>query len=45
MNRQTNGKAVPNNKKSKRLRFKIEKLEERIAPAKGGIPGPGDGGH
>jgi len=24
-------------------RFKIEKLEERIAPAKGGITGPPDG--
>ena len=24
-------------------RFKIEKLEERIAPAKGGLPGPPDG--
>ncbi len=25
---------------TKKPRFKIEKLEERIAPAKGGIPGP-----
>lgn len=25
-------------------RFRIEKLEERIAPAKGGYPGPPDGG-
>ena len=25
--------------KAKKLRFKIEKLEERIAPKKGGIPG------
>ena len=25
-------------------RFKIEKLEERIAPRKGGIPGPPDPG-
>ncbi len=34
---------------TKKPRFKIEKLEERIAPAKGGIPGPPDhsnaGGH
>ena len=29
---------------TKKPRFKIEKLEERIAPAKGGIPGPPDGG-
>jgi len=27
---------------TKKPRFKIEKLEERIAPAKGGIPGPPD---
>ena len=26
--------------KAKKPRFKIEKLEERIAPARGGIPGP-----
>lgn len=25
---------------AKELRFRINKLEERIAPAKGGIPGP-----
>lgn len=25
--------------RSKQARFRIEKLEERIAPAKGGIPG------
>jgi hypothetical protein len=30
---------------TKKPRFKIEKLEERIAPAKGGIPGPPDGGY
>jgi hypothetical protein len=30
--------------KAQRPRFKIEKLEERIAPAKGGIPGPPEGG-
>ncbi len=29
---------------TKKPRFKIEKLEERIAPAKGGIPGPPEGG-
>ena len=29
---------------AKKPRFKIEKLEERIAPAKGGIPGPPDHG-
>ena len=29
---------------TKKPRFKIEKLEDRIAPAKGGIPGPPDGG-
>ena len=29
---------------TKNPRFKIEKLEERIAPAKGGVPGPPDGG-
>lgn len=28
---------------AKKPRFKIEKLEERIAPAKGGIPGPSEG--
>lgn len=28
---------------TKKSRFHIEKLEERIAPAKGGIPGPPDG--
>ncbi len=34
--------------KAKKPRFKIEKLEERIAPRKGGIPGkpdPGDRCH
>ena len=32
--------------KPKKPRFKIEKLEERIAPRRGGIPGPdGGGGH
>ena len=29
---------------AKKPRFRIEKLEERIAPAKGGVPGPPDGG-
>ena len=28
---------------TRKSRFKIEKLEERIAPAKGGVPGPPDG--
>jgi len=28
---------------TKKPRFKIEKLEERIAPAKGDIPGPPGG--
>jgi len=44
-------KVTENRKTAATPRFKIEKLEERIAPAKGGIPGPtdhsngGGGGH
>jgi hypothetical protein len=34
---------VQKTNETKKPRFKIEKLEERIAPAKGGIPGPPDG--
>jgi hypothetical protein len=45
--RKENSKLTEGRNKTTKPRFQIVKLEERIAPARGGVPGPdgGGGGH